>query len=83
MITTNGNDGLKPYKQGGKTTMFLFLKRNRQIEIMRDGKYEHIKTNYDNLPQGNIRWRDEDAGLEGILLITNGGRKNHQLLHKL
>lgn len=76
MIETNGTDGLKPYKQGGKTDMFKFINNNRQIEVMRGGKYTRTKTTYDNLPQENIRWRNEDTGKEGILLITNGSKKS-------
>lgn len=77
MIMTNGTDGLKPFKQGGKGAMFRFLNSNKQIQTMRDGRYEHIKIkDYNDLPEGNIRWRNEDSGLEGILLITEGGKKS-------
>jgi hypothetical protein len=77
MISTNGRDGLKPYKQGGKGVMFKFLNSNTQIQIMRDGKYEHRRiTDYDDLPEGNIRWMNSDSGLEGIMLITKGGKKS-------
>ena len=75
MITTNGRDELKPYKQGGKGKIFKFINSNKQIQIMRDGKYERIKIiNYDSLPGGNIRWMNSDSGLKGIMLIIKGGK---------
>ena len=77
MISTNGTDGLKPYKQGGKIDMFKFLNSNKQIQIMRNGRYEHIQiTDYNDLPEGNIRWTNSDSGLEGIMLITKSGKKS-------
>ena len=57
--------------------MFKFLNSNKQIKIMRGGRYEHRKiTDYDDLPEGNKRWRNEDTGKEEILLITNGSKKS-------
>ena len=74
MITTNGTDGLEPYKQGGKGKIFKFINSNKQIQIMRGGNYERIKIkDYGSLPEGNIRWMNSDSGKEGIMLLIKGG----------